>query len=335
MVCCFRCRKEFKSLYSLSNHNRQFDKSGSCISLRLLPKKCPNPQNNLNCQEVFVHSKSGYCRSCSAKINFNDFRSGKTYEDLFGVERAEKLKKNASKNKSEWNLEHKDLFIGENNPNFGKSCINKGKSWEEIHGQEKAKELRKNQSIRSKELSQTEVGKLTLQKLIKATKDEKNRIGLYEKWIRKYGVEIANEKYRKYIAELSISLKGVNKDKCGSENGLIKSKLRKLGITYEEYIDSKSELAKYKFLVCLATRQQPIQNLESFDKRGPTGKDGAFHLDHIYPITQGFENKIPPEIIGHICNLRFIPWKENISKGNRLTNEAFDIFQYFIEEGIL
>ena len=39
------------------------------------------------------------------------------------------------------------------------------------------------------------------------------------------------------------------------------------------------------------------------------------HLDHIYSISEGFKNKVPPEIIGHWTNLRLIPKKENSSKG--------------------
>jgi hypothetical protein len=32
-------------------------------------------------------------------------------------------------------------------------------------------------------------------------------------------------------------------------------------------------------------------------------------------------NKIKPEIIGHISNLRIIPWLENLCKGDKIMEE--------------
>jgi 5-methylcytosine-specific restriction endonuclease McrA len=58
--------------------------------------------------------------------------------------------------------------------------------------------------------------------------------------------------------------------------------------------------------------------LENSDKRG--WKD--HHLDHIYPISLAFKEKIPPEKVGNIKNLRFIPYQENLSKGSKVTNES-------------
>ena len=66
------------------------------------------------------------------------------------------------------------------------------------------------------------------------------------------------------------------------------------------------------------TEEQPLRILENFDKRGWKNH----HLDHIYPISMGFVNKISPKKIGNIKNLRFIPYKENLSKGSTLTTES-------------
>ena len=38
------------------------------------------------------------------------------------------------------------------------------------------------------------------------------------------------------------------------------------------------------------------------------------HIDHMYSIKKGFENNIPPYIIGNIHNLDLIPYKENVRK---------------------
>ena len=72
-----------------------------------------------------------------------------------------------------------------------------------------------------------------------------------------------------------------------------------------KYEDEKGEPAEYKVL-------------ENSDKRGWKNH----HLDHIYPISLGFHNKIPPKKIGNIKNLQFIPYKENLRKGSTITNES-------------
>lgn len=74
----------------------------------------------------------------------------------------------------------------------------------------------------------------------------------------------------------------------------------------------------YYLKVFAITRQQPTHLLENFSKRGQSGKGGAYQLDHIYPISLGFINKIPAEEIGNISNLKMIPWLENVLKSNKL-----------------
>jgi len=74
----------------------------------------------------------------------------------------------------------------------------------------------------------------------------------------------------------------------------------------------------YYAMVWEVTEGQKLYLLENSDKRG--WKD--HHLDHIYPLAMGFKEKIPPEKIGNIKNLRFIPYEENLSKGSKVTNES-------------
>ena len=59
---------------------------------------------------------------------------------------------------------------------------------------------------------------------------------------------------------------------------------------------------------------------ENFDKRGWRNH----HLDHIYPISMGFKEKIPPKKVGNIKNLRFIPYTENLDKGFKVTTESMN-----------
>jgi len=74
----------------------------------------------------------------------------------------------------------------------------------------------------------------------------------------------------------------------------------------------------YYAMVWEVTEGQKLYLLENSDKRG--WKD--HHLDHIYPISLAFKEKIPPEKVGNIKNLRFIPYQENLSKGSKVTNES-------------
>lgn len=88
--------------------------------------------------------------------------------------------------------------------------------------------------------------------------------------------------------------------------------------TEEEY---KRCFSYYRRLVGYHTRNQDLKILENFDKpRTLCGVVGGYQLDHIIPIKVGFEMGILPSIIGNINNLRFIPWKENRSKGYKTPN---------------
>lgn len=85
--------------------------------------------------------------------------------------------------------------------------------------------------------------------------------------------------------------------------------------TYQDYKDSLPKWKAYKIDVWRITKQQPLHLLENFEKRGINGEEGAYTLDHITSLRKGFNNNIPPEIIGGFNNLQMLPWEENITKG--------------------
>lgn len=85
--------------------------------------------------------------------------------------------------------------------------------------------------------------------------------------------------------------------------------------TYEEYRESLPEWKAYQIDVWRYTKQQPLEILENYDRRGVNGEEGAYTLDHIISIKKGFMEGYPPEEIGHISNLQMLPWMENIQKG--------------------
>jgi hypothetical protein len=91
---------------------------------------------------------------------------------------------------------------------------------------------------------------------------------------------------------------------------------------FKKIIDSKIEkgqymprhllpkFEQYKRLVWKETRKNDLSLLENFKERGRK----KLHLDHMYSIWQGFLDNTPPEIVGHICNLKMIDYRENLSK---------------------
>jgi transposase-like protein len=97
----------------------------------------------------------------------------------------------------------------------------------------------------------------------------------------------------------------------GVSVGLIR---RYRDISYGEYLKIEDDYKKYKNDVMRITNQQQIDKLSNYQKRGNSGVEGVYHLDHKYSILEGFKNKISPTIIGGIKNLEFIPWEENIKK---------------------
>lgn len=89
-----------------------------------------------------------------------------------------------------------------------------------------------------------------------------------------------------------------------------------VGAPYSEWLLTLTEKEKYYHDVLNITKQQPIELLENFEKRGRVDLvDDAYHLDHIISICYGYEQGISPKVIGDISNLRFIPAIENIKKG--------------------
>ena len=55
-----------------------------------------------------------------------------------------------------------------------------------------------------------------------------------------------------------------------------------------------------------------------------------FHLDHIYSIIDGFNNKVPPEIIANPYNLKVITYIENISKKGNSHMTLSQLYIFYI-----
>lgn len=113
-----------------------------------------------------------------------------------------------------------------------------------------------------------------------------------------------------------------NTSKIRDYTNVIKNNQNNIGEKHPRFDHKKSEYAKYKGLVAYYTNKQNLSLLENSDKpRGLAGTPGNYQLDHMVSVRYGFDNNIPPEIIGDISNLRFIPWEENLSKGMKCVNK--------------
>lgn len=89
-----------------------------------------------------------------------------------------------------------------------------------------------------------------------------------------------------------------------------KKMIASCGKTWSQYIEDLPEFNKFRRIVDKITRQQPIELLKDYDKRG------EYHLDHKFSVAEGYRQEIDAKIIGNIVNLEFIPGKENMSKGD-------------------
>ena len=166
------------------------------------------------------------------------------------------------------------------------SKFRSGKTYTEIYGEEKGQQIAKNHS-----------------KLLKGRKRPEFTV----EWKTNMSVSRKNSKvYKDSMNSIEY------KEKRREVNAR-----RFYNISLEEWYSMTSEKKLYYLKVLAVTRQQKINTLEHYEKRG-TAKNNGYHLDHIYPISLGFLNKIPAETIGNLLNLRFIPWRENLLKSNKI-----------------
>jgi hypothetical protein len=125
---------------------------------------------------------------------------------------------------------------------------------------------------------------------------------------KKRGTHRLSEEHKKKISQNTIFSK---KD---DEHVRIKKILKEYNITYDEYLDRLGDFGRYKREVIILTRRVDTSILPNSDKRGRAGMNGAYHLDHIIEISEGYIRGINPEELAEIENLQFIPWEQNMKK---------------------
>lgn len=132
-------------------------------------------------------------------------------------------------------------------------------------------------------------------------------------------------------------LKNTSYDRWGSwatgnrllNSQILDTKIRK-GICRTE--EEKSEIEKYYNLVKNYTDNSWYYFFSKINPdRLERGKE--FHLDHIYSKKVGFDNNIPPEIIGHWTNLRLITSIENVEKWYRCDKTINQLYEDYYNNG--
>jgi hypothetical protein len=125
---------------------------------------------------------------------------------------------------------------------------------------------------------------------------------------RKKGKTVHSDSYKQWLSKNSYFCQK------GKDSTPVRRLLKRLNISYDDFLIRQVSLKEYRRVVWHITKQQPITILENYEHRGLAGQLGAYHLDHIISIKYGFDNNIPAEQIGHISNLQMLPWLENIKK---------------------
>ena len=87
----------------------------------------------------------------------------------------------------------------------------------------------------------------------------------------------------------------------------------------------RREYRDYQNKVSWLTEQTYAQNKQLINpKNWPRtlcGVPGGYQLDHIYPVSKGFENQIDPDQMADISNLQMLSWEENLNKSNTIEGE--------------
>jgi len=149
------------------------------------------------------------------------------------------------------------------------------------------------------------------------------------------------EDHKKKLSNiLKISL---NKPTCKNKTKEFRLNLSKIMIDggsnlanhakYGEFSKS-TDFLLYKKLVNKYTSISIIKkfSIEELKKRGIKKELGHKHIDHIFSISDGFQNNILPVIIGSKCNIRLIDCNKNISKHKKSDFTIKKLFSLYRKE---
>jgi hypothetical protein len=81
--------------------------------------------------------------------------------------------------------------------------------------------------------------------------------------------------------------------------------------------EQKTEFARYRALVDTVTRKHLRENRDKIEDGHLEIGRTRHHTDHVFSVYDGFVNGVEPEVVGHWCNLKLLPYHENCAKSIR------------------
>lgn len=116
-----------------------------------------------------------------------------------------------------------------------------------------------------------------------------------------------------------------------------KNKRRRCRRCYDENrffnaLKYKNNFQKYKINVVLYTEKTYKKFKSLINPNGYKRTRSGYHLDHKFSITEGFNHKISPKIIGSACNLELITYDENIRKGSKCSITKEELLNEYIKQ---
>lgn len=95
-----------------------------------------------------------------------------------------------------------------------------------------------------------------------------------------------------------------------------------------------SDFAKYRNRITYRTSQTYKKNkdiINPTDLTIGTHGENVYHVDHKYPVSEGFKYNVPIEIMSSCENLQLLPYDENVKKSN-VINEIPESIKQFLKE---
>ena len=105
---------------------------------------------------------------------------------------------------------------------------------------------------------------------------------------------------------------------------------------WKNYTDGEMKQFKlYRAKVSQTTRQNFNNYIYLINPNNLLRSRNLYNLDHIFSVRDGFDNKVPPEIIASPVNLQMLPERENMSKHDRsdITKKVlYELYNQFERE---
>ena len=144
--------------------------------------------------------------------------------------------------------------------------------------------------------------------------------------IEKYGVPCVflNDIIQEQIKKTNIELYGVeNPAQCDE----IKNRIKNTKIANGTQSADIDDFTLYKRTVWNITERSWRKYKDILDESNIGISMRGFHLDHMFSITEAYNNNIPPEHVGHVCNLQLLSAIDNKQKFTKCSHTYTELLE--------